>query len=206
MIDPYCYPNTTVLRNKFNLRDEEQLKAVEARVASFALFAFVNDPLSGSCDENRFKATHRAIFQNIYEWAGSYRRDVGTMTKGREAGYEVTYCDSQFVPREMARIFAELKAVEYLLGLDLEKFAARLAYFYSEIDAIHPFRDGNSRTLRQFSSDLAFNAGYQLGWEASGRTQQSMDALYLARDLAVTQKNCAPLVAIIRQNLAAVPR
>jgi cell filamentation protein len=206
MIDPYCYPNTRVLRNRFNLQDEEQLKAAEARVASFALFALVDDPLLGSCDEDRFRGTHRAIFQNIYEWAGSYRRDIGTMTKGREAGYEVTYGESQFVPREMARIFSALKAEEYLLGLDLEKFASRLAYFYSEIDAIHPFRDGNSRTLRQFSSDLAFNAGYQLGWETSGRTKQSMDALYLARDLAVTQKNCAPLVAILRQNLAMVPR
>jgi len=99
--DPYCYPHSNVLRNKFDIQDEHDLKAAEARVAAVALFALQDKPLSGPMNEERLKKTHQAIFQDIYEWAGSYRKDVGTMTKGREVGYQVTYGNSQFVPAEM---------------------------------------------------------------------------------------------------------
>jgi cell filamentation protein len=85
--DPYCYLHTDVLRNRFNIQDEEELKAAEARVAAVALFALEDEPLQGPMNEERLKRTHRAIFEDIYDWAGSYRRDVGTMTKGRQVGY-----------------------------------------------------------------------------------------------------------------------
>jgi cell filamentation protein len=199
--DPYCYPNSSVLQNNFDIRDEGELKATEARVAAIALFALQDEPLQGPANEERLKATHRAIFQNIYDWAGTYRQNVGTMTKGRAGGYQVTYGNSQFVPEEMARIFRELTSEDYLRELEPDQFASRLAYFYGEIDSTHPFRDGNSRTLRQFSSDLALNAGYELDWESTGLTEESRSALYLARDRAFAQRNYAALTAIIRENL-----
>ena len=199
-VDPYCYPGTAVLRNKFDIRNEEELKSTEARVAAFALFVLADEPLREPIDENRLLATHRAIFEEIYDWAGTYRKGVGTMTKGREVGYEyqVTYGNSQFVPGEMRRVFSELEAEDFLRGLDSERFASRLAYFYSEIDSTHPFREGNSRTLRQFSADLALAAGYELDWEPTGRTAESRNALYIARDYAFTQKKYERLIAIIR--------
>lgn len=166
--DPYCYPRTNILRNKFDIQDEEELKVAEARVAAVALFALEGDPLRGPMDEHRLRETHRAIFGDIYEWAGSYRTNVGTMTKGRDAGYAVTYSNSQFVPVEMDRIFRELKAENYLCGLAPDRFAERLPYIYSEIDSTHPFREGNSRTLRKFTADLALAAGYELDWEPAG--------------------------------------
>lgn len=196
--DPYCYPGTNVLRNKFDIQNEEDLKATEARVAAAALFALADEPLQGPIGENRLLATRRAIFEEIYDWAGTYRKDVGTMTKGREVGYQVTYGNSQFVPGEMQRIFKELEAEDFLRGLDSEQFASRVAYFYSEADSTHPFREGNSRTLRQFSADLALAAGYELDWEPTGRTAESRNALYIARDYAFTQKKYERLIAIIR--------
>lgn len=199
--DPYCYPHTEVLRNRFNIQDEEELKATEARVAAVALFALEDEPLQGPMNEERLKRTHRAIFEDIYDWAGSYRRDVGTMTKGRQVGYQVTYGNSQFVPGEIERIFRELAAEDYLRGLDPDGFAARLAYFYSELDSTHPFREGNSRTLRQFTADLALAAGYELDWEPTGLTEDTRNALYVARDRAFQLRQYDPLIRIIRENL-----
>ncbi len=199
--DPYCYPQTTILRNKFDIEDEEELKATEARVAAVALFVLEDEPLRGPINEGRLKATHRAIFEEIYDWAGMYRENVGTMTKGRAVGYQVTYGSSQYVPSEMQRIFRELEAEDYLRGLDLDHFARRLAYFYSEIDSTHPFREGNSRTLRQFSSDLALAAGYDLDWEPTGYSEESRNALYVARDLAFQHREYDRLIAIVRENL-----
>ena len=199
--DPYCYTDSNVLRNKFDIRDEEDLKATEARVAAVALFVLEDEPLHGPMNEERLKETHCAIFEEIYDWAGTYRENVGTMTKGRAVGYNVTYGNSQFVPGEMKRIFSELEAEDYLCGLDPEQFAARLAYFYSELDSTHPFREGNSRTLRQFSADVALAAGYELDWEPTGRTEESINALYMASDFAFTQRRYEPLLGIIRANL-----
>jgi cell filamentation protein len=163
--DPYCYPDTNVLRNLYDIRESEPLEAAEAFLVGLALVALDERPLPGPLDEKRFKATHHAIFGTMYEWAGRYREHTGRMTKGRSFGYTVTYGDSAHVPGEMKRIFAELAEEKYLVGLKREDFARRLAYFYSEIDATHPFREGNSRTLRQFTSDLALAAGFELDWE-----------------------------------------
>ena len=201
-LDPYCYPGSNVLRNKFDIRDEEELKATEARVAAVALFALQDEPVPGPLDEDWFKATHRAIFGALYDWAGEYRENVGMMKKSRATGYVVTYGGSQFVPGEMSRIFEELAAEDYLGGLDKVQFAERLAYFYGEVDATHPFRDGNSRTLRQFSADIAGAAGYELDWEPTGRSKVSIDDLYAARDLAFTRREYGPLTEIIRANLS----
>jgi cell filamentation protein len=171
--DPYCYPGTNILLNRLGIDEDGELKAAEARIASIALFALQDEPLRGPMDEARLKATHRAIFEQLYSWAGTYRENVGTMTKRRALGYEVTYADSAFVSSEMERIFAELAAEDYLSGLSPERFAERLTYFYSEIDATHPFREGNSRTLRQFTADLALAAGYELDWEPAGATDDT---------------------------------
>ena len=189
--DPYCYPGSSILRNNFDIRDAEELKTAEARVAAIALFALQDEPLSGPANEERLKVTHRAIFQNIYDWAGTYRQNVGTMTKGRFGGYQVTYGNSQFVPEEMARIFRELTSEDYLRELEPDQFASRLAYFYSEIDSTHPFREGNSRTLRQFSSDLALNASYELDWEPTGLTEESRNALYV-REISPLRSGITP--------------
>jgi fido (protein-threonine AMPylation protein) len=199
--DPYCYPNTNILRNRLGIEDEEELKATEARIASLALFALEDEPLHGPMDEERLKATHRAIFGELYEWAGSYRENVGTMTKGRAGGYIVTYGSSQFVPAEMKRIFRELASEDYLRGLEIERFAQRLAYFYSELDSTHPFREGNSRSLRQFAADLALSAGYELDWEPTGKTEETCNALYRARDFAFNLRKYDQLIRIIRANL-----
>ena len=199
--DPYCYPGTNVLHNLFNLRTQEELRLVEEQVAAIALLAFRDDPRKGPCGEARLKATHHAIFSDVYAWAGNYRVNVGRMTKARDLGYVVTYGDSAFVAPEMRRIFQELAAEEYLHGLDLERFAERLTYFYSELDSTHPFREGNSRTLRQFSADLARAAGYDLDWEPSGATEESRNALYRARDQAFQLRNYGPLREIVQRSL-----
>lgn len=196
--DPYCYPGTNVLRNKLNITDEVELRATEARVAAVALFAFEGEPLRGPMDEARLKTTHRAIFEELYDWAGRYRENIGTMTKGRAAGYQVTYGGSEYVPDEMKRIFSELAAEDYLHGLDEDKFSGRLSYFYSELDSTHPFREGNSRTLRKFSADIASSAGYELDWEPTGQSAETRNALYTARDFAFTQKRYDRLIQIIR--------
>ena len=122
------------------------------------------------------------------------------MTKER-SGFVVTYGPSENVPAALAATFTALNAEKDLSALDTARFARRLAYFYSELDAIHPFREGNSRTLRAFTSDLAQAAGHQLDWSRTAFTPEHRQSPYHARDLAVMRGDTAELAQVIRANL-----
>lgn len=196
--DPYVYPGTDVLRNKLDLRDGELLQAAELELGLHGLLRLTTRPLKLPIGVPRLKAIHKAIFGEIYEWAGQFRENTGSMQKYRPAGYPVVYPPSTYIPQEMDRIFAELKAEKNLRGLSLGAFAERAAFYYGEMDGTHPFREGNSRTLRQFFSDLARVAGYELDWSEVAGTEASREALYRARDEAAMQRKPQALAAILR--------
>jgi cell filamentation protein len=94
-----------------------------------------------------------------------------------------------------------LKAESDLRGLEADAMAKRLAYYYGELDAIHAFRDGNSRTLRAFTADLAEAAGHRLDWARAAQMTEDRQRLYHARDLAVMRGDLSELAAIIQTNL-----
>jgi len=199
--DPYIYPGTNVLRNKLGIRDQDELEAIEVEFGLYGLSRLKARPLNLPIGIPRLKAIHKAIFGEIYEWAGQFRENTGSMQKYRAAGYPVVYGPSTYIPQEMDRIFAELKAEKNLGGLSLDAFAERAAFFYGEMDGTHPFREGNSRTLRQFFSDLARQAKYELDWSAVGGGETERQALYLARDEAAMHRKPQALQAILRRCL-----
>ena len=67
-----------------------------------------------------------------------------------------------YVQSALVEMLIKLQQENFLCNLPSKSFAARAAFYYGEIDAIHPFREGNSRTLRQFLADLAREAGYRI--------------------------------------------
>jgi len=120
------------------------------------------------------------------------------MTKGRNLGYQVTYGNSAFVPGEMRRIFVELAGEDYLRGLNRESFAARLAYFYSELDSTHPFREGNGRTQREFIRQLGQKAGFEIRWAAVSRKQM------IEASIASYTGDTGPLIDLLAANTAPI--
>jgi cell filamentation protein len=198
--DPYVYPGTNVLRNLEDLRDQKALDRFEADAVAVGLIVLRQNPLRGPFEIRRLRETHRRIFANVYPWAGEIRKDIGLMAKNR-SGFVVAYGPSQNVPGALAGAFAALKAENCLAGLEAAAFANRLAWYYSELDAIHPFRDGNSRTLRAFTSDLAQAAGHRLDWALTAQAAEDRQRLYHARDMAVMRGDLSELTEIIGRNL-----
>jgi cell filamentation protein len=194
--DPYCYPGTDVLINLEGLRDQKTLSQFEAQTASASIAHFAINPIKGPFDAKRLKETHRRIFGKVYPWAGEFRKGIGMMAKER-SGFMVAYGPSENVPTALDEAFAKLKVEGNLKGLNAAQFAGRLAFYYSELDAIHAFREGNSRTLRAFSSDIAEASGHRLEWARVGQTQEDRQRLYHARDLAVMRGDTAELAGII---------
>jgi cell filamentation protein len=150
--DPYCYPGTTVLINRLGLRNQSKLDAFEAEVSAER----ATQPLpAGRLSYAHYRAIHRHLFGDIYAWAGKVRRV--RISKG-----ESTFCYPEHIDREMRSLFRELAAQRYLRDLEVERFAARAAHFLTELNAIHPFREGNGRTQLSFLVELAERAGYSI--------------------------------------------
>ena len=150
--DPYCYPGSTVLKNKADLRDEGALDEFESAMT----FARASEPLpAGRFSVSHYRAVHRHLFQDVYSWAGKFR--TVRLTKGTS-----TFCYPEHVTHEMQRLFSWLKEEHLLQDRTPSEFAAGAAHFLAELNAIHAFREGNGRTQFTFLALLAEHAGYPL--------------------------------------------
>ncbi|MBI5323438.1 Fic family protein [Bradyrhizobium sp.] len=181
--DDYCYPGTTVLKNKLDLRSAEELAAFEAEVSD----ARADEELpAGNLDYEHFKSIHRHLFQDVYDWAGEPR--TVRISKGGSM-----FCFPENIEAEATKLFTGLRRNGFLRGLDLKDFAERSAHFLAVLNAIHAFREGNGRTQLSFFLLLADQAGYAL-------TLQELDpGAFLAAMVASFDGDEAPLAAIIKQ-------
>ncbi len=158
MADPYVYPGTAVLQNLAGLRDAEALADHEAQTSTLRLAQLAGLTLSGSYDLPHLQAFHRFIFQDVYSWAGELR-SVPLAKPGS------MFALPEHVESYSAEVLNQLAREQYLRGLSRDEFAERLTYYYAEINAVHPFREGNGRTQRAFLRQLAMDADHSLGWE-----------------------------------------
>jgi len=150
--DPYCYPGTAILRNIRDIRDPDALEAFEFAMSQQRS----TEPLpEGRFDVAHYKALHRHLFQDVFEWAGEMR--TVNISKGAS-----TFCFAQFVASEMKRVFADLAERNLLRGRDRADFASAAAHFLVELNAIHPFREGNGRTQLLFLRELSREADHGL--------------------------------------------
>ncbi len=155
--DPYKDPITGVLYNKLGLGTDAELEAAERDITHAALILLDETPVPASYDLHYLRAIHKRVFGDIYEWAGQLR--TVAIAKG------ATFCLPQYIESSSTVIFRELRAEEFLRGLGRDAFTRRLAYFLGEVNALHPFREGNGRTQRAFFGQLARDAGYTLAWQ-----------------------------------------
>jgi cell filamentation protein len=150
--DPYVYKGTDVLRNRLGIR--MQIDLLEFEIDATA--ARFSEPFpTGRFSTSHYRAMHRHIFGDVYRWAGLYRNV--RIAKGGSM-----FCYPEHIPAEMRRLFGALQAGMRLKGLGADEFSLAGAQFLAELNAIHPFRDGNGRTQLAFMSQLAEFAGHPL--------------------------------------------
>ncbi|MGN1392501.1 MAG: Fic/DOC family protein [Succinivibrionaceae bacterium] len=152
----YCYKNSNVLKNLFNIQDPDKLQQAEREISSLRIAELMKTPLIGNFDLKHLKDIHKAIFGDIYSWAGNLR--TVNISKGNQ------FCISTFIEQEINKIFLKLKNENFLNNLSKNDLAIRLAFYLGEINAIHPFREGNGRTQRLFIYYLALHNGYELNF------------------------------------------
>ncbi|MBZ5618870.1 MAG: Fic family protein [Acidobacteriia bacterium] len=163
-LDPYTYPGTDVLRNIPDIRDPQRLAAFEANATVARLVAADAAPLEGRFDAAHLKAIHRYIFQDVYPWAGQFRT-VNISKSG------AMFAAAQFVDPALQAILRKLPGENYLAGTGIEWFAIRAGFYLGEINAVHPFRDGNGRAQREFIRELGVKAGFPIDWSKTDRDE-----------------------------------
>ena len=155
--DPYSDPVTGVLYSKLGLRSAAALEAAEREITHAALILLDESPVSPSYDLPHLREIHKRIFGDIYQWAGQIR--TVAIAKG------AMFCLPQYIGSSAAIIFRELHDENCLRGLHRGAFTGRLAHYLGEVNALHPFREGNGRAQRAFFRQLARDAGFTLAWQ-----------------------------------------
>lgn len=179
--DDYLVPGTDVLRNLAGLTDATELKEFEERVA-FYRTGQVRDAISvSSFDYELMKSIHGWIFQDVYGWAGQPRvgpvfpslmTKVGPDVSGgpgsdpgtRTAGH--AYQSNLDLETSTAAVYGMLASKHDLVGLDRATFVIELSNIWSEVNYVHSFREGNTRSQLVFFELLSENAGFALDTEA----------------------------------------
>jgi len=156
--DPYVDKTTGILRNKFSIADQATLDQVEFELTSAQIASFEEHPVPGNFDLNHLCAIHKQIFGDLYDWAGELRTVYMTrdQTRFAHAEYIRDYADN---------LFQELRNEKWLRGVDDAEFTERFAHYYSEVNILHPFREGNGRVQRAFFTLLAKYNGYHVAWD-----------------------------------------
>jgi cell filamentation protein len=191
--DPYLDPATGVLNNRLGITDERTLEQTEADIVATRSYELSQTPLKGNFDLAHLRAIHRHLFGDVYQWAGEFRTiDV---SKGGNRFAHHAYITSAAEP-----VFRRLAQESHLAGLGPARFSDRAAYYLGELNALHPFREGNGRALREFISHLAHANGCYIAWENISQA----DLLGAAIDSF--NGDTRKLAALIRQNLSALDR
>lgn len=160
----YCYENSNVLKNKLGIRNADVLEEKERKIVGLRYIELFQNIPGGEMDFHYLLKIHKFLFQDIYTWAGKIR--TVDIAKGN------MFCNSAFIYPNAAEIFDKLKSEHYLQDLSANELPTKMAYYFSEINALHPFREGNGRTQRAYFSILAQKLGYHLDF--SNISQEDM--------------------------------
>lgn len=187
----YCYPNSDVLINKKGIKDEEELKLVEKNIFLLKLVKLqVKGFKSTKFDIEHYLGIHKFLFGDLYSFAGKTRNE--NIKKGN-----TPFCRPEFIYNYLSYTLEEMNKKSRNINSE-DELLDFLAYFYSEINIIHPFREGNGRVEREFfrqfvkhlNSRLSFGS-YELDY--SNITDEVRDYLITGSILSATKGDCSYL-------------
>lgn len=180
----YCYKDTNVLKNRFGLRDAKKLRELEADISAIRQNDLLTNPIQGRFTANHLCHIHQYLLGDIYPFAGHFRKE--DIMKG-----STRFLSHRDIKSKLTKLLLELAKEHHLQGLTQDMLIDRSAYYFAELNYIHPFREGNGRSTREFMRQLYALNGYTVDWAAV-----STDELLEAMEASVY--DTAQLKAILR--------
>jgi cell filamentation protein len=164
MKDPYFYPDSEVLINRFDERDEQRLSEIEAAYTAFRLRQLCDKHYIGLFDFKHLCHIHQFIFQDIFHWAGQPRIINIEKAEAALGGISVEYSDVRDITNRAISICGKINDISWELLGTVEK-AEFFSKYMAELWKVHPFREGNTRTVITFCCDFAEQKGFRLNRE-----------------------------------------
>ena len=131
----YTYKGTDILVNKLDIKDEEMLKKYEKKMVAFKLATINQVEFPNKFDEKRLKFIHNYLFCDVYDFAGMYRLENIIKENFVFSQYE-------YIEENLKKLMKEIN-VDKLKKLPFEEFIKKISYYMTELNVIHPFREGN---------------------------------------------------------------
>ena len=150
----YTDPNTGILRNIVDISDPEILLFVESSAVTKRMQELYENPLKIKGVASLF-VIHKHLFQDIYEWAGQ-KRYVEISKDGKQF-FSTSHFENAF--RFIDTLILEFKKIK---KNHKKEVAVKLAEILDTVNYLHPFREGNGRTQREFLRLLALEKGIVL--------------------------------------------
>jgi len=154
----YFVDGDDVLENKLGIVDPHKFRTAEQDITTKKTAILLNETPT-VLDFEYLKHIHKMLFENIYSFAGQIR-----MVDIAKPEAKAPFAHAKFIEPESEQIFTDLKNKNYLISMDKQSFAREIADLSAELNALHPFREGNGRTIRLFLILLADRAGYLLDY------------------------------------------
>jgi len=195
--DKYTYAGSGgVLINSRNIRDQGGLDEAMNGYASVAMASLRAEPVPDRLDADYLRAIHERMFHRLVPGIAGRIRDVDVQATGTG----IPYCRPDYIEANLSTLFRKLEREDYLNGLDADTFTERLADRWGELSAIHPYRDGNTRSQSAYITALAERAAHPIDWQSI-----DVDTLRIHRLQAVAG-NDRPLAAYLRSHLVETER
>lgn len=156
--DKYFYPNSDVLINNYNIQDNDELLKKETEISFDKLVELYENPIEGNFDIKHLCEIHKYLFGDLYPWAGSFR--IVNIAKNNSK-----FCiHSQINDTLEYELPLMNKEISMISGK--ERLAEFLAEYYVVLLNIHPFREGNGRTIREFLREFVASKtmNYDIDW------------------------------------------
>lgn len=161
MRDPYLYEDIPVLKNLLNIREEKLLSEAESNITYIKLLDIDDKITSEKFDYQRLKDIHAYIFGDIYEWAGQ-ERGINIVKGERVLGGDtVRYSDTNHIGRDIKIALQQLNDVNWKT-LNIEETSEQFSRLIAKVWQVHPFREGNTRTVMTFATQFAEYHGFRM--------------------------------------------
>jgi len=156
-IDPdytYTDPKTGVLRNLANIADFDTLLFIESGAVTKRIAELQKNPIKIK-DSSALLNIHKCLFQDIYSWAGKVR--TVEISKGGKPFFPLSHFRNAFL--SIDTLINEYRQID---KKDKTLLTHKLAEILDNVNYLHPFREGNGRTQREFLRLLAVEKGLSL--------------------------------------------
>ncbi|MGI6735586.1 MAG: Fic/DOC family protein [Bacilli bacterium] len=159
MYDPYLYNDVSVLKNKLELKNQDKLNQFESAVFQLAFLKLREKPFKVNKATHILKI-HKMLFGEVYEWAGEIRIINIEKQEVVLAGSSVMYEDKKLIHKQLLELDKQLSK----LNID-ENFIINISKIIATLWQIHPFREGNTRTVVVFLYLILQNYNLKINFE-----------------------------------------